>query len=135
MRRTVKGYRKIFFYLLDMCIFNAFIVHRKITNKKKPYTDFRVDIASKLLETVELPAYSIRGRPASSTTPLRLQGKNWAHFPMHVPATEKKKNATKRCVVCYSQGKRSESAWQCKTCGVAFHLPVCFEVYHTKSSY
>ena len=27
LRRTVKGYRKIFFYLLDICIFNAFDVY------------------------------------------------------------------------------------------------------------
>jgi hypothetical protein len=36
----------------------------------------QVDIASKLLETVELPAYSICGHLASSTTLLRLQAKN-----------------------------------------------------------
>jgi hypothetical protein len=35
MRRTVKGYRKIFFYLLDMCIFNSFTVYHKMTGKKK----------------------------------------------------------------------------------------------------
>jgi hypothetical protein len=33
---------------------------------------------------------------------------------------------TKRCVVCYSRGKRSESVWQCKQCGVALHIEVFF---------
>jgi hypothetical protein len=135
MRRTVKGYRKIFFYLLDICIFNSFIVHHKITGrKKKNFSDFRVCIAEQLLESVTLPEYSAKGRPFSST-PLRLQAKNWAHFPMNIPPTEKKKKPTKRCVVCYSKGKRSESKWQCKKCGVALHLPDCFEVYHTKITY
>jgi hypothetical protein len=34
-RRTVEGYRKIFFYILDMCIINSFIVYHKISGKKK----------------------------------------------------------------------------------------------------
>jgi hypothetical protein len=33
---------------------------------------------------------------------------------------------TKRCVVCYSRGKRSESVWQCKQYGVALHIEECF---------
>jgi predicted nucleic acid binding AN1-type Zn finger protein len=57
---------------------------------------------------------------------MRLQAKTWAHFLMHIPPTEKKKNVTIRCAVCYSRGKRSESAWQCKKCGVALHLEDCF---------
>ena len=136
MRRTVKGYRKIFFYLLDICVFNAFIVYRSLTNKKKTtYSDFRVSVAEQLLLSAEMPSYSTRGRPSAAPHPLGLQGKNWAHFPEHIPATEKKKNVTKRCVVCYSKGKRSETAWQCKKCGAALHLPDCFEVFHTKLSY
>jgi hypothetical protein len=39
---------------------------------------------------------------------------------------------TKRCVVCYSRGKRSESAWQCKQCGVSLRIEDYFEVYHTQ---
>jgi hypothetical protein len=133
MRRTVKGYRKIFFYILDMCMINSFIVYHKISGKKKTgYSDFRTCIAQQLLESAQLPEYSVRGRPSSSTTPMRLQAKAWAHFPMHIPPTEKRKNVTKRCVVCYSRGKRSESALQCKKCDVALHLEECFEVYHTQ---
>jgi hypothetical protein len=37
--------------------------------------------------------------------------------------------------VCYSRGKRSETVWQCKKCGVALHLEECFEVYHTQQLY
>jgi hypothetical protein len=66
--RTVKGYRKIFFYLLDMCIFNSFIVRHKINGKKKnSYTNFRTNIAQQLLESAQLPEYSVRGRPSAST--------------------------------------------------------------------
>jgi hypothetical protein len=56
MRRTVKGHRKIFFYIVDMCIFNSFVLHQKITSKKKTgYSNFKLNIAQKLLENVQLP--------------------------------------------------------------------------------
>jgi hypothetical protein len=74
MGRTVKGYRQIFFYLLDMYIFNSFIVYHKINGKKETcYTDFRTNIA-------QLPEYSVRGRPSTSTTH-ETSGKNMGSFP------------------------------------------------------
>jgi hypothetical protein len=92
-----------------MCIFNSFIVYHKITGKKKTsYADFRINIAQQLLESIKLPEYSVRGRPSSSTTPIRIQAKTWVHFPMHIPSTEKEKKVTKRCM-CYNRGKRRES--------------------------
>jgi hypothetical protein len=67
-----------------MCILNSFTVYHKMTGKKKKnYSDFRINIAQQLLEAVQLPEYSVRGRPSSSTSPIRLQAKAWAHFPMH----------------------------------------------------
>ena len=35
MRKFAKGYRKRFFYLMDMTFFNVFVLFRKITNIKK----------------------------------------------------------------------------------------------------
>jgi hypothetical protein len=104
MRRTVKGYRKIFFYLLDMCIFNSFTVYHKMTGKKKAnYSDFRINIAQQLLEAVQLPEYSVRGRPSSSTPPPRLQAKAWVHFPMHIPP-QKKRKKSQNGVLCATVG-------------------------------
>jgi hypothetical protein len=71
--------------------------------EEKNYSDVRINIAQQLLETVQLPEYSVRGRLSSSTTPIRLQAKAWDHFPMHIPSTEKMKKVTKRCVVSYSR--------------------------------
>ena len=97
MRRTVKGYRKIFFYLMDMCMFNAFILYHKITGEKKnSYTVFRLSIAEQLLQLVEMPEYSVRGRPSGSASPFCLQAKTWAHLPMHVPQPKKKEKRFKK---------------------------------------
>jgi hypothetical protein len=103
------------------------------TGRRKPFTGFRVSIATQLLGSVQMPNYTIRGRLSSSSTPLRLQAQTWAHFPMHVPPTEKKKKKCYKKMCC--KGKRSESSWQCKKCGVALHLPDCFEIYHIQTSY
>ena len=134
MRRTVKGYRKIFFYILDICLFNSYIVHQALVNKTAHFTDFRIAIGRQLLESINLPDYKVRGRPSSGPTPLRLQAKNWAHFPMRIPETANKKNPSKRCFVCYQNKKRSETTWQCEKCEVALHLPECFKLFHTRSS-
>jgi hypothetical protein len=105
MRDTVKGYRKIFFYLLDICIFNSFVVFCTFGRKER-YTDFRVAVATQLLGTEQLPDCKVRGQPSPSATPLRLQANNWAHFPMHIPSTEKKKAPSKRCIVCSKKKKK-----------------------------
>jgi hypothetical protein len=66
---------------------------------KKSYRDSWTAVARQLLETVELPAYSVCGCPPSSSTPIRLQTKDWAHFPTHNPTTEKKKPSKRCCVL------------------------------------
>jgi hypothetical protein len=45
MRHTVKAYRKIFFYVLDIRIFNDFVIHFSMVKCKKSYTDFWMAIA------------------------------------------------------------------------------------------
>lgn len=53
MRKYMKGYRKIFFYLFDIALFNSF---NKINNrKKKTYTEHRIEIVETLLKIVLLP--------------------------------------------------------------------------------
>jgi hypothetical protein len=43
----------------------------------------------------------------------------------------KENKVTKWFVVCYSRGKRSESVWQGKQCGVALHVEECFSLPHS----
>jgi hypothetical protein len=99
IRGTVKGYRKIFFYLLDMCIFSAFTVHRKITNKKKPYTDFRVDIASKMLET-EAASVQHSWAPGIQYHTAKITGQKMGPLPNARPNYRKEEKChEKMCVL------------------------------------
>lgn len=64
MRICVKGYKTIAFYLLDMAIFNAHILHTKINCASRTgIVSFRLAIAEELLEQVSLPNYKCCGRP------------------------------------------------------------------------
>lgn len=135
MRKFLKGYRKIFFYMVDIAMFNSFALFCKLKSTKMEYSSYRLDIAEQLLQNVTLPDYISRGRPAQSDTPLRLQSKFWAHFPKHISPTKKKNHPTRICKVCFSHKKRSETTWECKKCLVALHVPECFEVYHTLHNY
>jgi hypothetical protein len=65
MRCPVKEYGNIFFYILDILIFNAFVICFPMVKQKKTYTGFWAAVAKQLLETVKLLAYSISGCPSS----------------------------------------------------------------------
>jgi hypothetical protein len=86
-----------------------------MTGKKKTYYSyFRINIAQ------QLPEYSVRGRPSPSTTLIRLEAKARAHFPMHIPSTEKKKKS-QNGVLCATVGVKGV-----KLCGSAKSVGLLF---------
>ena len=77
MKKCIKRCKKMFFYLLDMAIYNAYVLHSKITNKTKiGIVSFCLNITEELLEKIILPNYKTCGRSAISNTPQCLQVKN-----------------------------------------------------------
>ena len=94
MRKYAKGYRKIFFYLMDLSAFNSYVLLEKVTNKKMHFTDFRMKLAEQNLESSTLFDYFRKGRPCQGVSPLRLQGSG--HFVKAILPTPKQK-PQKRC--------------------------------------
>ena len=76
-----------------------------------------------MLCNLSLPNYSTRGKLSQNECPTQLQAKHWAHFPQHIPSTNKKEYPTKRCRVCIKNNIRNETTWQCKKCLVPLHIP------------
>lgn len=77
MRKVIKGYQKLFFYISDMALFNTYIVHKAIhSRKKESYVDYRIIIAEAILQVVKLPDYKRRGKSTSGETPLRLRAQH-----------------------------------------------------------
>jgi hypothetical protein len=133
VRRYCQGYKKLYFYLLDMTMLNASIVFHILNpgKKRERYTSFRVNIAEQILLKVRLPDYPSRGRLSQGDKPLRLQCMQWAHFASKIPPTIKKPNPTRRCKVCKTRGVRKETCYECERCKVALHVVGCFKIYHS----
>lgn len=135
MRRYLKGYKKIFFYLLDMTIFNSYVVFTSANNnlnkKRITFSEYKTNLAEQILESVTLRPKVSPGRK-SDHNPMRLHGR---HFLGVIPPTPNKEAPTKRCCVCLKRGLRRETRHQCKQCLVALHLEGCFELYHTSVNY
>lgn len=131
-KRGKKYYKKIFFHLLDVCIFNSFILYQK-NGGKRDNLDYRMCLVERLVESYNSGmSSSKRGRPSATPSPLRLTER---HFPKICPATEKKKNASRMCVVCSKNKKRKESRYECQDCNVGLCIVPCFEIFHTKLNY
>ena len=120
-----------------MALFNTCTLFHKITNQKKvKFSEFRLNLAEMLLKhVVSSKRHTMKGRPPLSETPSRLIAKNWAHFPRHIPPTEKKLHPTKLCKVCTKHKKRRETTWECESCLIPLHVPECFKIFHTVLDY
>ncbi|XP_017795982.1 PREDICTED: piggyBac transposable element-derived protein 4-like [Habropoda laboriosa] len=67
MRKYLKGYRKIFSHIFDMALFNSYILYNKNNmEKKRNYTEYRLQTAEALLQNVPSQDYKRRG-PLSRT--------------------------------------------------------------------
>ena len=54
------------------------------------------------------------------------------HYPELIPGNEKKEKPQKRCCLCYKEGIRKETRYQCDTCRkhTALCPAPCFRIYH-----
>ena len=132
-KRGKKYYKKIFFHLLDISIYNAFVLYQK-DGGKKHHLDFRLT----LVEAYHSESKTTKlGRP-KKPGPLRLTER---HFPDYIPPTEKKAAPTRCCAVCCNQrdskGKkrRKETRYYCQKCNVGLCVVPCFKIYHTELNF
>ncbi|KAF2894023.1 hypothetical protein ILUMI_12150 [Ignelater luminosus] len=133
-KRGKKYYKKIFFHLFDLALWNSFVLYSK-TGGAETALEYRMDIVKLIMEKYHHSEFcSATGRPSVIPTPLRLTGR---HFPEYIPGTEKKNNPTRQCAMCArvrdGHGKkiRRESRYYCPDCDVALCVAPCFRVYHT----
>jgi hypothetical protein len=131
MSKYAKSYKKIFFYMIDVAIFNIYELQKKITGKKQHFTEFRIQLAEMMIESVVLPGYPRCGRPQQGPSTVHLQTFYWVHFVQFIPPNPRIKNPCRDCVVCKAKKKKSETRYECSTCLGALHVPDCFRVYHT----
>ena len=125
-RRTWKWTKKLFFHLTDMCILNAFLVH-KTCGGKMTHKRFREILVRNLIaESQELNVSSggvLRGRPSPSTSQLtRLEVKHSQHWPL--------KGKQRRCHVCAMKNKRGSTVFLCKVWYWTVHRGLFWTMAH-----
>jgi hypothetical protein len=88
MEKKKKYYKKLFFHLLELSLWIAFILYQKSGGRKNAL-DFRVAVIEKMTAQHHREEFSskVAGCPSTSTNPSRLTGRN---FPSVIPATAKK---------------------------------------------
>ena len=131
-----KYYRKIFFHLLDMALWNSYLLYKSAAKLELSPLQYRVKIIRESIEKYrpELPN-TTSGRPSPFRHPVRYTP---GHFPIELPPSEKKRAPTRRCVICAQKrdehGKkvRKETRYQCEKCKESMCITPCFKEYHTQ---
>lgn len=115
-RKTKKWYKKVFFHMLDVAVFNAYNMYRIKNKKKQTLGEFR------LRQLIEKYGENLgTGRRTSSNHhPKRLIDR---HFSSLIPY-EKGQSVRK-------ERKRSKTRYECIDCNVGLCVADCFKEYHT----
>ncbi|CAI9556655.1 unnamed protein product [Staurois parvus] len=133
-----KYYKKIFWHLLEQCLWNAYIMFCKNSDNLVVQVDFIWKAAEFIFLKHQTHSVSV-GRSGQHAVgvvnPERLTGR---HFMDHIPPTPKKAAPTRMCVVCCSRrdesGKKicKEMRFHCPDCDARLCAVPCFKIYHTR---
>lgn len=131
MRKSKKWYIKTFFHLLDMAIFNAFVVYNVIhVDRKIKFLDFRIRLAKELIKEHGYTLTYARKKRFSHKNPITFANQ---HYPVALVAGEK--SVRKRCALCY---KNKKEKWVTTMCDICNNIPLCvipcFKTYHTNQN-
>ena len=131
--KTLKWWRKLFFYLLECATVNSYILYKEVCLQvgTRPLTalEFRRSVIEDLVQE-HLEQSDSRpsiGQPRLGPTPIRLNQK------LHLLD---QRSTYRNCVVCSGQ-IRHTTGYYCETCPEqpALHPTTCFERYHTLTHY
>lgn len=127
-RKSVKWWRKVFFWAMEIAIVNSFVLY-KTTSPKTTQLSYRRSILDSFSKCfIQNTPSTSRGRPRQIPfeTPERLDPRK--HF-----LGKKTTSELHNCKICGNNGKRRRTIYYCKTCQT--HPPLCpvgcFETYHT----
>ena len=137
LHRCCKWWKKVFFYLLEVCFCNALVIWRGLNEKRTNAELFRLKIVHGMLDGYNRPAPRITGRAAAVLErPDRMIGGE--HYlglnPVRLPNGNRSKPAD--CCVCSNRKKkRHQTIYMCKKCDRAMCPVPCFERWHTMVNY
>lgn len=129
-RKTLKWYKKYFFYLLDIAIYNSLIIWNCFHASRQSFYEIKTNIIMGLLKHYHNPMdnFHYKGK-RNHFHPLRFHSRC---FLKKLPPTNKKCHPMKRCAWCKTKNIRKETRYYCKNCNVPLCVTPCFELYHTE---
>jgi hypothetical protein len=101
-RKSLKWYKKIFFHLLELSLYNAYVLYKSKYNIKIQLLDFKLKIIREIFERFGSQIKN-QYKYYSPNALLRLTGR---HFPVKISQTKKTLNPRKNCVVCSKSKKK-----------------------------
>ena len=127
-RRSVKWWRKLMFWLMEVAIVNLYILYSETMAKSLSHADYCRSVVVDLCE--RLPVGDVQlclMQPTRQEE--RFQGRHYI-----------KRGQTRRCfIVCNdpTKGQRHDTIYYCKTCksNPPLHVDLCFERYHELNNY
>ena len=129
-RRSVKWWHRIFYYLIDLAIVNAFVMSKlsKRTGSHDQLT-FRIRLARQLIG-------NFSNRKRKGKVPSFMSSKKQvpddvrlANVGVHIPSTGL---TYRRCRHCSTRKVEKRTRCLCTTCSVPLCLDPCFRQFHTK---
>ena len=116
-RKGIKWYFRIFYYLLDTAVVNAFILYKE--TKRRPdmtQKEFRLILAE---EMIEIACFRTAVGRHSTREKERYTGR---HFPEYFQNKSK---------YCRAKGCKSRPSYRCDRCKVVLCAAPCFRKYHS----
>ena len=133
--RTVKWWRRAFFFLFDAAIVNSYIMYciTKKGQRHLSHEQFRIALAKELLSSaLHSPSQAAHGPRHQPLQPLARLSER--HFPAHIEKSASGHQLQKNCAVCSNKKGRGRktTTYKCKQCDLPMCIVPCFELHHTK---
>ena len=130
VRKTVKWWRKVVFWLLETAMVNSYLLHTECTGTLMSFRRSVVEaLASAHITTA--PPRPV-GRPRKRANAVEL-GPERLNKRLHLID----QRSQRQCVACHAAGRNTRPIYYCKTCPDMPQLcpTECFERYHTLSHF
>jgi hypothetical protein len=120
-RKSKKWWPNLVWWLIDMCILNAYSLYNQQQQVKIRQLEFREQLMQQLVEVYGQQRSNI-GRPSS----ISQQKQQQQHCPQRT-------NKERDCAYCsHEPDSRKQSRIQCELCHVHLCIDPCFKLYHTQ---
>lgn len=147
-RKCLRWYKKVFFHLLDLTVWNSFYLYRKYkmnNSKKYEFLHFREDLIRTLIgiSLSQRPELLLKhskndNRRVDRTahprpSPTQPENGSGGHWPEKIPLPPGSKKTTNylKCKMCAKNKRRKETGLRCKGCKDKPALcALCFEEWH-----